>query len=373
MDRKILTINVAKQIAQKRHKPISQEELIYLKQRIKCIDKNILINKKMHELLPALVEIYEKELIKLPKSTQYESIDIHDVLVKEIGKESESISGPKNIEKDATIDSLLQKPKLLQRIFNPQVLRYKTYLILDRKYQSQDSNNTTEFRWYVTDISHPHTSNMAVSSMPIRDVVSIKMYPFMFPSALYALNSTKRLSVEIDELKNQAYIIPAYKKRFHFVFSMQSTSSDTYPQYNIDDLGNSDCVFDFHDPILELNSITLRFGNPFNNITLDPDRLLATISADGVQTLLTFNQPHHLNLYDTITIENFSTTDPNTDQVAIDQINNKNGWIVTALTATSATIDVDLSSIVGTIVNNPYLIYFESKRFVIRLEVICVK
>ncbi len=373
IDRKLLTISVAKQIAQKRKKPITPEEVNYLKQRIKQINKKILANKKIEELLPALVSVYSQELDKLPKNTQYDELDIHSILVAELGKESESISGPKVVEKNATFDSLLQTPRLLQRIVNPQALKRKTYLLLDRKHQAKDANNITEFRWNVTDISHPYDSSMAVSTMPINDIVSIKMYPFIFPSALYTLNETKRLSVEIDELKNQAYVAPAYNKRFHFVFSVQNLTNDSNTQYNIDDLGNSDCVFDFHDPIIELNTITLRFGNPFYNLSLDPDQLPATITSSTNKALLTFAQPHNLDVNDIITISNFITSNANADSAQITLMNNKNGWPATITSDTTVTINVDLSGLVGTIINNPYMIYLESKRFVVRLEIVCVR
>jgi hypothetical protein len=370
INRKELAMRVATQISQKRKLPLNIEELTYLTQRIKQVDKKIL-SQKIEDLLPALVLVYEKELSKLPKPNQYDDIDLQSMLKSEMTKETEASSGYKTITNTTTLDSLLSTPVALQKIFNPAILRYKTYLLLDRKFQSTEANNSTEFKWYVTDTSRVYTSDMAVSTLPIKSITSIKMYPFIFPSSLNALTPSKRLSVEIDELKNQAYIAPAYKKRFHFVFSVQKVDADTYPQYVIDELGQNDCVFDFHNPITELNSVTLCFGNPFRNLALDPDRLYATISSVGAQTRLTFTQAHYLNVDDFVVIENFTTATPTADTTQINLINNVNGNILTGVTSTTATFDIDLSALAGAIVNNPYEIYFESKRFVVRLELTC--
>lgn len=370
INRKELAMRVATQISQKRKLPLNIEELTYLTQRIKQVDKKIL-SQKIEDLLPALVLVYEKELSKLPKPNQYDDIDLQSMLKSEMTKETEASSGYKTITNTTTLDSLLSTPVALQKIFNPAILRYKTYLLLDRKFQSTEANNSTEFKWYVTDTSRVYTSDMAVSTLPIKSITSIKMYPFIFPSSLNALTPSKRLSVEIDELKNQAYIAPAYKKRFHFVFSVQKVDADTYPQYVIDELGQNDCVFDFHNPITELNSVTLRFGNPFRNLALDADRLYATISSVGAQTRLTFTQSHYLNVDDVVVIENFTTATPTADTTQINLINNVNGNVLTGVTSTTATFDIDLSTLTGAILNNPYEIYFESKRFVVRLELTC--
>ena len=370
INRKELAMRVATQISQKRKLPLNIEELTYLTQRIKQVDRKIL-SQKIEDLLPALVLVYEKELSKLPKPNQYDDIDLQSMLKSEMTKETEASAGYKTITNTTTLDSLLSTPVALQKIFNPAILRYKTYLLLDRKFQSTEANNSTEFKWYVTDTSRVYTSDMAVSTLPIKSITSIKMYPFIFPSSLNALTPSKRLSVEIDELKNQAYIAPAYKKRFHFVFSVQKVDADTYPQYVIDELGQNDCLFDFHNPISELNSVTLRFGNPFRNLALDPDRLYATISSVGVQTRLTFTQAHYLNVDDVVVIENFTTATPTADTTQINLINNVNGNVLTGVTSTTATFDIDLSALTGAILNNPYEIYFESKRFVVRLELTC--
>jgi hypothetical protein len=105
---------------------------------------------------------------------------------------------------------------------------------------------------------------------------------------------------------------------------------------------------------------------------MDPDVLPAVISSVGAQTLLTFNKPHKLEVGDYIVIENFITSNPDIDNVEINLINEKNGWPIVALTAFTATIDVNLSSLTGAILNNPYNIYLESKRFIIRLKILGV-
>ena len=219
MDRKLLVISVSRKIAEKRKKPLSTYELIYLKKSIMTIDKAIIAGKSPEEIIPVFADIYEKELLKLPKNIKKNDVDIKEILVSEVGQASETIIGSKKISKDATFDSLLQNPRLLQSIINPDALKKKTYLILDRKYMARDCNNITEFKWNITDQSNKQETGYAVSSIAIRDIVSMRMYSFSIPNIKNnVMYSTKQVSIEMIELNHQSYIQPACNKKFHFIY-----------------------------------------------------------------------------------------------------------------------------------------------------------
>jgi hypothetical protein len=368
MDKKTITTAIANQIGQKRGRKLNRDELQFLMQRIKQTDTSIFNGKNIADLIPVLVKVYESEIQKIKKIHVEGPIDMQEILAQEM--EQSSINNNKALLKKATWDTLLQSPELLQSILNPSSLQRTSYLILDRKFQAKDANNITEFRWNVTDTSREYDNKASVvSTVEIQNIFGIKMYPFVFPNTPNATTGIKRLSVEIVELNMQAYISAAHKKKFHFMFETQKISNDVYSADNAVDSTLNDSEFRFHDTIMELNSITLRFGNPFKTLSLDPDILTGTIAIVGAQTTVSFGVPHRLALGDIIVIDGFATDNPIADVIEIDQINNPDGWPTTALTSTTATIDIDLSGLTGNIINVPHNIYLESKRFVIQLEI----
>ncbi len=227
----------------------------------------------------------------------------------------------------------------------------RAYFILDRRYH----NRSKSFSWDLKSLS--------INS--IENVVGAKMHPFRFPYTETAITFPMRLSINIEEFGNQAYM--SQVKNFQFIFEIKKEGSGTEP-YQLIDTGGAYSEFWCSSPINSLDSITINFGNPFNKITLDPDQLYATISADGAQTLLTFTQPHMLLTNDIVYIEDFSTDNPE-DYTEEALLNSVYGWKLASVTSTTAHIDVDLSSLAGSIINNPYLIYFDSKRFAIPIEI----
>lgn len=355
----------------KKHLALLQDhEKGYIKTRLRQLDMNLFKGKQITSILSALVELVSAELDKLPKLQEEGPIDIHEIMVQEIGKEPETSLLEKKLDEPTTIDALLQSPAVLQSIFNPHALRRKAYLTLDRKYQADDTNNINEFKWHVSNTSrafNPLTT--AATTAPVRDIIKIKMFPFRFPNSENTVTEFHRLSVEILEFNTQAYIITHTNKKFHFAFDIERTGpiGSTEP-YIMDDVGNSMTEFEFHDPIIELSTITLRFGNPGDLINLDPDSLYGTIAPLGAQTVITFTQPHFCSLFTTVVISDFNTTLPIDDAVEIELMNSPTGWDITALTAFTVTIDVDISGLAGAIVGNPFYIYLNSKRFGLRME-----
>jgi hypothetical protein len=364
-----LIISIGKEIVKKRKKSLQDHEKRYIMQRLSKLDLNLFKGKPINRIISKLTELITNELGKLPKLEEEGPIDVHEMLKKEIGREPETSLMEKKLEEHVTVDSLLQNPAVLQSIFNPKALRRKAYLILDRKFQAKDTNNINEFKWHISNTSKAYNPlTTAATTAPMRDIVKIKMFPFRFPNSTDTITESHRLSVEIVELNTQAYIITHINKKFHFVFDIEPTSSGNTEPYNITDVGNSLAEFEFHDPIVELNTITIRFGNPEALIHLDPDSLYGTISALGAQTLITFTQPHFCSLSTTVVISDFNTTNPLADASEIAIMNDPTGWEIVAMTSLTITINVDISGLNGAIVGNPFYIYLNAKRFVLRME-----
>ena len=201
----------------------------------------------------------------------------------------------------------------------------------------------------------------------------MKMYPFIFPITPNAyLNN--RLTVTIGEFVSQSYSTTTHvtnstgatsltSRQFHFEFVLNANGNT----YLANDIGMSQAIFEFYRYIEEIRTITISFGNPFVPLVLQPDRGICTISALGIDTLLTFTTNTFLVTNDLIYILDFTTSDQSQDVAIISLINSQYGHIVTVVSATEVTIDVDISDMVGVPSVNTNC-YFESKRFAPRLE-----
>ena len=356
-------------IIKKRSTLLSEYEKNYIIQKIKQIDMKLFRGYSVSDIVNMMINILTEELIQLDNS-QEKILDMKDVLIKEIGNEPETAIAHTKLNDMTTIDSLLQSPAILQSIFNPKALHRKAYLILDRKYQSNDSNNIHEFKWHIaTAGKHFNSLTTSVTTAPLRDIIKIKMFPFRFPNTANAITEFHRLSVELVEFNSQAYVVAHCNKRFHFAFDIERTGAvGSNEPLNMTDVSNSITEFEFHTPIIEINTLTIRFANPEVDVNLDPDILSGTISSVGAQTLITFLQPHFCTIDTSVVITGFITTDPINDSVEIELMNDTNGWDITAVTTFTVTIDVDISGLNGVILNNPYNIYLNAKRFALRME-----
>lgn len=367
MDHSVLIKTVAAGIVQKRRQPLLDHEKRYIADRIKGLDLKLFSGRSVSDVLTSLVNLLHGELIRLPKAQREQPIDVHEMLVQEMGKDAESYINDRKVEDADTIDSLLRSPRTLQTIFNPDALRRTTYLVLDRRYQASASDNVTSFTWNIANASKTYDPlTTAATTANLRDVVSMKMLPFRFPNTTNALTGTRRLSVELVEFNNIAYIATADNHRFHFIFEIASTGSGT--PYVAGDIGNNLAEFTFHDPIIEVNTLTLRFGNPNKVVSLDSDRLNAVASAFGAQTVLTFTTPHRTAIGDYVYISGFTTSSVVSDKALIDVVNSVNGWPATAVSTNTITIDVDLTTLVGVIDVTPIPVYLGGKQFIINLE-----
>lgn len=369
MDKNRLFTAVINGIPIKRNKQTTPREAKHLLTLLNKLDTSQFTDKSISTVITVLVNTLSDKLNKLPPEFTESTIDIHEMQVAAIGNNSDSNVYDKKIPANATLDSLLHSPSILRGIINPDAQHKKAYVYLDRKFQSKDSDNIQEFKWSLATHNDPYDPLTTVlTTAPLRDIIAVKAHPFLFPFTPNTITDRHRFTIEIMELNTQGYFIPAYRKKFHLSFDIEKSTVTGGP-YRMIDIGQSVSDFHFHEAIMEMKTITLRFANPERNISLDPDSLYGTISAVGAQTRIDFSTtPHWCAVSDTVIITGFNTSLPVADSVQIDLINSIDGWPITALTATTITIDVDLSGISGAIVGNPFYIYLDSKRFCIRLE-----
>jgi hypothetical protein len=166
----------------------------------------------------------------------------------------------------------------LQYLINPKAAWVYYYIVLDSDYRDtagENKNNITSFHWnYAGDQNL--TGNSATSTGSIRDIVGMRLYQPRVPYVSSMDTDAKRVSVLIGELQAQSYIAST-GKRFHFllrpIYEFGQTSIElTTEDYN-------DGMYFFKQPITNINSFTISFGNPLDTISFTSpfDRFMIAI------------------------------------------------------------------------------------------------
>jgi hypothetical protein len=355
------------------NRSLSDLEAIFVKGQLKEFVKNK-TSDQLHKAFPIFMELLIEGL-KNPKSVhkamaEPQYVDIHELLKTQIEDPDYMDVKAKNPSDIISILGMTKGINIL-KTFNPLACLRTAYIILDRKYQSRVGNGIDEFIWDLAVHGQGYNMNSsAISTVLPNNIVGAKIIPFRFPRTEAAITFSKRLSITIKELAAHAYVVPAGGHRFHFMFTLieSATGGPNDPYVLANSGGESTTEFWLGGVVSEIKSITLAFGNPFTQLRLDPDRLSVIITSVGVQTLLTFTQPHFVSVDDTITIEDFTTSNTAADSVDIEIMSDETGWAVIAVTATTITINVDISGLIGVIIT-PTSVYLESKRFLIPLEI----
>jgi hypothetical protein len=323
------------------------------------------------------------EVNKLQADDSDESFDFHELFNKVIDPQNSDIERRDVVPSTPMIDinSIFGTNDIRDtlKMFNPRALYATSYIMLDRKYQSRNTDGVTEFNWNLSVSGYGLNEKNAISTNNTNNVVGIKIQPFRMPSNDLGLTFSNRISVGIKELSNHAYVSPIDLLRYHFIFTAAVDGLPANDSYTLSNVSTSTDSFWLHNPIQSINNITLTFANPNFKLTLDSDRGIMDTSAGALllvpanPTEFTTTANHNLNTGDRVTITGFSTS-LIADNTIVDQINIETGHIVTVTSVTTFTIPVNSVGMVGVIeVNPPAEIYFESKRFIIPIELTYVR
>jgi len=338
---------------------LNRNEANLIVNKLKSLDPVIFKNKTEQNILNALVDSLSKEL-KQYKCDEDDDIDIREMLKKEINESDQNdnygiefTSINTNISNTAErvisefankveVTSLLGNRTLtdIQRLVNPDLVRSYKYIILDTRYRQLDNDGTTFFKWTITNAETLSQGSVNLTGN-IRDITALRFFPIKLPYNQYADTFYDRITLSIDELSAQSFIAQE-NRRFQAIFdkSVDGKWIDLRPaDYN-------DGYFRFDNPITTLQSLTVSFGNPLENIIFDADRLLANITNYGAVTEFTTTDTHNLQTGDLIYISNFTTKNLDTDFNIISLINTERGHSSIVVTgADTFEVDVDSSSI----------------------------
>lgn len=355
---------VISSIIRRQKDQLSDKDQIYVIQSINRLPDAFIIENDAQKVAKVLSDMIYSELNKQREQLIKQRIDIHELMKQQITDQPDTTSNdiPTSSDELKNIFAIPQ-PTQLQNIINPKALETKAYVVLDRRYLA--SSNNIQFKWDITYQTSVSTGYNALGiSAILQDITKIKIFPFVFPNTLHAVTGAKKLSLLFSEFETQAYMAVQNAKRFHVMFGISTPLAGE--QHNLSNaIGENE--FEFNRPIIQISSLTLSFGNPLTTLELDPDKMSVDISSSGALALLTFATSPRIISGDIVIISGFSTTDPTADAAIISAINDSNGYPVSIVTPTTMTIPVDLTALVGVIIN-PSQAYLDSKRFIIPVE-----
>ena len=141
--------------------------------------------------------------------------------------------------------------------------------------------------------------------------------------------------------------------------------------------------FWFEKPITTLDTLTISFGNPLEQIIFERDRDFCSFDYFIITPLsqITTEKNHNLANGDRVYFDNFDVGFVNpilVNQKAINDelktiINRDSGHLVTVLTPTTFSIPVDSSLIQNPIANLRVRVFFGSKRIFVPIELIYIQ
>ena len=266
------------------------------------------------------------------------------------------------------------------RILNPKSQYKRNHILLDSRYRIVDEQapiNITSFKWNYIQKSQSTTEGSVNVIGNVRDIIGLRVYPFRIPYTQSADNKYSRISLLIQELSAQTFIAHENRK-FHFILNATIDSEFI----NLDaDVYNG--FFWFEKPITTLDTLTISFGNPLEQIIFERDRDFCSFDYFTIAPLtqITTEKNHNLANGDRVYFDNFDVGFVNPiliNQKAINDelktvINSDAGHLVTAISPTSFSIPVDSSLIQNPIANLRVRVFFGSKRIFVPIELIYIQ
>jgi hypothetical protein len=256
----------------------------------------------------------------------------------------------------------------LRSELNPCANFRREYLVLDTLNRIPN-DRTGLLRWnYVS--TNVYQATAVATKTPIRDLVGMRIYPIHLHGNLgLAARYGSTFSLLIEEFEEQAFIAHQDRK-FHFLLrNTNSVPQDLTPM--------NDGFFWFNFPITTINTLTVSIANPLvkNNLLSAVSQLNTagnvTVTTTTIQVSLSFI-PYFV-VGNKFNFDGWSTTNPTADSQAIATINKFTG--LTLLSGTSTllfAIDPPIPALVGALNGNRFVMYDETSRIIIPLEMIFI-
>lgn len=309
-------------------------------------------------------------------------IDIREMQKQQIGVTEEegtvkSASDSTNIPKQIKFSNLVDVNKVfgqntaagLRKIINPNAAISTNYLLLDTRWRLLTNNGTTMFMWNHVNNAVRQQGSVNTAGI-VRDIVQLRLYPIRLPYIASADNAYKRITILIEEFAAQSFIAQE-NRRFHFI--MKSSTDGRW--IDLDPQNYNDGYFRFGKPITQIDTLSISFGTPLENMVFDADRLNCTFPYEIGSTYYNpmravFTEAHNLSTGDLVYFEDFTSGNILVDNTIINSMNSSAGHLITVIN----TLTIEIDDINGTTVTTPtagltITCYFGSKRIFLPLEV----
>lgn len=252
---------------------------------------------------------------------------------------------------------------LLRMLINPKSLHKRKLLVFDTKFQQLDEDYPGTNSWSLAFDSITVANGVTVQR-GLRNIIAMKLDPPRWPqSAIYGYtiqNATgdvfqpiARYTVGIEELLSQA-CIGTDGWRFHFMMQILYTNFvgdifDPHPadipwsEMSTEDFNNG--YFRFEHPITTLNTVTLRFAQPFLPFDIAPNRVGGYVVQNSNPLVIDLIRPLDIIWMSgqDYTIVGFTTGDPTADAALIAEVADYDGPAVLT-TTTTLEFPIDVSS-----------------------------
>lgn len=295
--------------------------------------------------------------------------------------ETDNTPQPKPVT-DSNINKLLNMTTANEvvRVLNPKSQYKRNHILLDSRYRiidEQSPYNVSSFKWNYIQKSQSTAEGSVNIIGNVRDIIGLRIYPFRIPYNESADNKYSRISLLIQELSAQTFIAHENRK-FHFM--LNSTIDSEFINLEADVYNG---FFWFEKPITSLDTLTISFGNPLEQITFDRDRDFCSFNYFSLASLtqITTEKEHNLANGDRVYFDNFDVGFVNptlVNQKAINDeiktsINSDSGHLVTVISPTIFSIPFDSSQIQNPISNLRVRVFFGSKRLFVPIELIYIQ
>lgn len=213
------------------------------------------------------------------------------------------------------------------------------YLLLDSKYRNLSTDKSI-FKWSVSNTNNATQGSVNTLVDNMSNIVMVQFDKFNIPYTKSAENIYKKVSLFIREFSSMSVLMNP-DKRYHMLFESKIIND----QIELSPINSDESKFRFHSPINILDSLTLSFKSPFEDINFKKDRYFVTLeSIDEKTTYIHFTEEHEIVDGELIYIKYWKTNDPSKDKNVIDVINRDEGHTVTNIDNITLSINIDTTT-----------------------------
>lgn len=307
-----------------------------------------------------------------------ERASVNNLLAGKSKKEAELIMYKEILRAQRSLNRFLN-PENIGELFNRNSTSWTTFntislphqtVPLDSRYRLPTHTPVFEYKWNV------HTAGVAghLGDIRIQDtlqqVIFMKICPFHIPVTNIDHGYYGKIRMLIREFDSQSIQSTAFTKdcrriihNHHFEFNIVRRDINRFYLEPC-----NDGIFIFRKPMAQVNTITISFTAPFEQILPDADRAEGVIADHLNPAVFTTPTPHNLATGDKVYIESFESGDTAIDKL----VNRDEGYIITRINDTQFSIPVDLTPLgAGTTEN--VCVFFGSKRLIIPIEFISLE